>query len=110
MRLPVAGFDWDDGNSGKCCKHGVTLAEIEAMFLGDEVQVAPDPAHSQHESRSIAVGRTAEGKPLFVAFTFRRIAGQLFIRPVSARYMHKREITRYEKERHSDESSETSDG
>lgn len=72
------------------------------MFSSHEIRIAPEPTHSHIEDRLIAVGRTAEGKPLFVAFTFRRIAGQLFIRPVSARYMHKREIARYEKETRSE--------
>jgi len=30
----VAGFDWDDGNREKCCKHGVTREEIEGVFRG----------------------------------------------------------------------------
>ena len=110
MRLHAAGFDWDAGNSGKCRKHGVSLAEIEAMFSGDDVRVAPDPAHSQHEDRLIAVGRTLQGRPLFVAFTFRRVAGRLLVRPVSARYMHEREIARYEEETRSDENPEAADG
>ena len=32
--MQVAGFDWDDGNREKCRKHGVSLAEIEALFHG----------------------------------------------------------------------------
>ena len=97
MKLDVAGFEWDAGNRGKCCKHGVSIARIEASFTGD-VRVAPDIAHSEEEDRLIAVGRTAEGRPMFVAFTFRETDGQLLVRPVSARYMHKKEIARYEKE------------
>jgi uncharacterized DUF497 family protein len=48
------------------------------------------------EDRFIAVGRNAAGRPLFVAFTFRMKHGQRLIRPVSARYMHKKEIAGYE--------------
>lgn len=62
MRLTLAGFDWDDGNSEKCRKHGVSLAEIEAMFSSHEIRIAPGPTHSHIEDRLIAVGRTAEGK------------------------------------------------
>jgi uncharacterized DUF497 family protein len=48
------------------------------------------------EDRLIAVGRTAQGRPLFVAFTIRERFGQRMIRPASARYMHEREIRSYE--------------
>jgi uncharacterized protein len=97
MLETVAGFDWDAGNLEKCQKHGVSLGEIEALLRSDP-GVAPDPNHSAEEDRFIAVGRNAEGRPLFVAFTFRTKDGQRLIRPVSARYMHKKEIAGYETE------------
>jgi hypothetical protein len=50
------------------------------------------------ESRFIAVGRTPEGRFAFVAFTPRVREGQLLVRPISARYMHEKEVARYEKE------------
>ena len=31
MNLRVTGFDWDGGNRAKCQKHGVSIAEIEAL-------------------------------------------------------------------------------
>ena len=34
-------FDWDSGNRAHCQKHGVSIAEIEALFRGTP-QVAPD--------------------------------------------------------------------
>ena|SRR5688572_14585838 len=93
--IEVTGFDWDAGNRRKCQKHGVSCEEIEALLIGDPM-VAPDPKHSAQEDRLIAIGRTAAGRPLFVAFTLRAKAGERLIRPVSARYMHKKEIKRYE--------------
>jgi uncharacterized protein len=96
-RIAVAGFDWDEGNLAKCAKHGVSIEEIEAFFLGGPA-VAPDPAHSAVEDRLIAVGRTLHGRALFVAFTIREKQGHRLIRPVSARYMHEKEIEAYEKE------------
>jgi hypothetical protein len=33
MNFHVDGFDWDDGNRSKCQKHGMSIAEIEALFL-----------------------------------------------------------------------------
>ncbi|WP_238360546.1 BrnT family toxin [Iningainema tapete] len=45
MMEEVCGFDWDEGNLKKCQKHGVSIEEIEALFLS-EVRIAPDPQHS----------------------------------------------------------------
>ncbi len=84
-------FDWDDGNLGKCRKHGLTREGIEGFFRA-RPRVAPDPKHSQAEQRFIAVGRTSEGRAAFVAFCWRGHR----IRPISARYMHAREVRRYE--------------
>jgi uncharacterized protein len=97
MGVAVAGIDWDEGNREKCRKHGVSLAEIDEVLTGDP-RVAPDVAHSHAEDRFVAVGRTRENRPVFVAFTFRTKHGRRFIRPVSARYMHRMEVERYEKE------------
>lgn len=91
----VSGFDWDDGNRAHCRKHGVTLAEIERLLTG-EALIAPDLKHADQEDRLIAVGRTDEGRPLFVAFAIRDRRGHRLIRPVSARYMHAKEIENYE--------------
>jgi uncharacterized DUF497 family protein len=92
--MGIGGFDWGAGNIGKCTRHGVS---IEAIFRAGPA-VAPDIAHSAEEDRLIAVGRTAEGRPLFVAFTLRIRGGHKLVRPISARYMHKKEIEAYEKE------------
>jgi hypothetical protein len=96
MNSRVQGFDWDDGNRAKCQKHGVSIAEIEALFM-DAPRIAPDPKHSDDEDRMIAVGRTNAGRPVFVAFTI-RTKNRRLIRPVTARYMHAKEIAAYEKE------------
>lgn len=37
------------------------------------------------------------GRALFVAFMFRKVEGTFRVRPVSARYMHRKEIDAYEK-------------
>jgi uncharacterized protein len=95
MRRTIAGFDWDEGDRAKCLKHGVSIAEIEALLRG-EPHVAADPRHSAAEDRFISVGRNAQGRALFVAFTFRTRDGERLIRPVSARYMHRKEVASYE--------------
>ena len=97
MDLRVSGFDWDAGNSGKCQKHGLSITQIEALFA-DGPRIAPDPKHSAAEDRLIAVGRTKTGRPVFVVFTLRTKNKSRLIRPVTARYMHAKEIEAYEKE------------
>jgi uncharacterized DUF497 family protein len=91
----VSGFDWDDGNRAKCTKHGVSLAEIEGLFRA-EPSVYADADHSLAEQRLGAIGRTPEGRAVLVAFTLREIDGETLIRPISARYMHAKELRRYE--------------
>jgi len=96
METRIAGFDWDEGNRAKCEKRGLTAAEIEAFFARAP-RVAPDLKHSTSEDRFIAIGRTTTGRPIFVAFALRATSRGSLIRPVSARYMHRKEITKYEK-------------
>lgn len=94
--MEFEGFDWDLGNRAKCEKHGVSIAVIENLF-SQPLAILPDRAHSQREQRLKAIGRTSEGRHVFLVFTLRRRNGVL-IRPISARYMHAKEIIAYEKE------------
>ena len=87
-------FDWDEGNLAKCRKHGVSIDEIETLLRG-KPRVAPDPHHSALEDRLIAVGGNSAGRPMFVAFTLRRHGTRLLVL-ISARYMHLKEVKRYE--------------
>jgi uncharacterized DUF497 family protein len=97
-RLPGAsGFDWDEGNREKCRKHGVSVADIEAMFLRP-LAVFPDPEHSRAEERFKSIGTTDQGRHIFVVFTLRKHLAALLIRPISARYMRRKEVEHYEKE------------
>ena len=91
----IAGFNWDGGNREKCGKHGVSAGEIEALFRRP-IALLPDPAHSLAEARIRAVGKTRGGRYVFLVFTLRRRDGGTWIRPISARYMHRKEIERYE--------------
>jgi uncharacterized protein len=95
--LEVAGFDWDQAKRPKCQKLGVPLADIEAMFQRP-VAVVPDPFHSIHEERFKAIGKSAAGRSIFVVFTLRTRNRKNFIRPISARYMHRKGVEHYEKE------------
>jgi uncharacterized DUF497 family protein len=91
----ATGFDWDEGNRAKCEKHGVSLSEIEQAFQAG-LLVMPDRTGSA-ETRFNAVGRNAEGRHLFVVFTLRQSANGVLIRPISARYMHAKEVQAYER-------------
>lgn len=88
-------FDWDAGNLAKCQKHGVTTVEIEHV-LDSEPFLVPDHKHSEGEDRNIAVGLNRSGRPLFIVFTLRMLDDRELVRPLSARYMHRREIECYE--------------
>jgi uncharacterized DUF497 family protein len=94
MQGVIGGFDWDAGNREKCRRHGLSLADIEALFRGP---LAVHPARLGDEERLIAIGRTAEGRDVLVVFTLRRQGEKTLIRPISARYMHQREVAHYEK-------------
>jgi uncharacterized DUF497 family protein len=94
---PFDGFDWDSGNRGKCQKHGVSIAEIE-LLLTTSARIAPDLKHSRSEQRSLAVGRDSQGRAMFVVFTVRTKDDLKLVRPISARYMHKKESEGYEEE------------
>ena len=99
MNIPIAGFDWDDGNREKCQKHGLTLEEIEAFFRQERLYVAPDILHSHQEQRLLAAGRCPlNGRPMFVVFTLRGEDDKRRIRPMSARYMHEKEARKYDQE------------
>ena len=89
----IADFEWDDGNWPKCGKHGLTKEEIEAVFRSGP-RVFGDP--SSEEQRKRAIGRTASGRYGFVVFTLRQRHDKLYIRPISARFMHQKEIEFYE--------------
>lgn len=98
METSIAGFDWDKGNREKCEKHGVPLADIEDLFER-EVKILPDWKHSSPEEQLYrAIGITTAGRYVFIVFTIRQKFGQNLIRPISARYMHEKEIKHYEKE------------
>lgn len=91
--MKIAGFDWDDGNWPKCGKHGVSREEIEQVLLGDPAVMA-DPFPD--EPRMRAIGKTQAGRYVFLAFMLRKIDGHAKLRPISARYMHPKEIAHYE--------------
>ena len=94
--MKAEGFDWDSGNLFKSeTKHGISR-EVAEAFFHSEVWVGPDPKHSKSEERFLALGRDENGRPMIVAFTIRKLDGRSLIRPISARYMHAKEVKKYE--------------
>ena len=97
MDVTAAGFDWDKENRAKCQKHGVSAAAVEDLFTRPVLMI-PDDAHSQRERRFRAIGKTGNGRSVFIVFTVRERGGKRLIRPISARYMHRKEVRHYEEE------------
>ncbi|HVY21611.1 MAG TPA: BrnT family toxin [Bauldia sp.] len=58
--------------------------------------VIPDLAHSLTEQRQRIIGRALGGRHVFVVFTLRNQRGGTYVRPISARYMHLKEVSNYE--------------
>jgi uncharacterized protein len=88
----IAGFDWDDGNWPKCGKHGVSQIEIEQVAKNQPATMAdPHPG----EARMRAIGKTDAGRYVFLVFVLRETGEGLLFRPISARYMHQKEIDSY---------------
>ena len=97
MALAVIGFDWDRGNRDKCQKHGVPIRVIESLFRRP-IAVFPDPQHSASEEQFKAIGRTEDWRGVLIVFALRGRDGETLIRPISARYMRRKETQYYEEE------------
>lgn len=104
MTESIAGFNWDEGNLSKCRRHGVTIDEIEAAFRG-VMRLLPDAAHSVAETRYLAIGRSISGRHLLISITYRQIDKRRFVRPISARFMHAKEVRFYEEQIQTPETS-----
>lgn len=74
---------------------GVSTAEIGAV-LQKPIAVVPDPRHSRAETRFKAIGTTDENRHVLIVFTLRSRDSGILIRPISARYMHRKEVASYE--------------
>jgi len=90
----VIGFEWDEGNTRKNERHGVTKAEAEQVFFNFPLLTLFDLKHSEAEPRFHALGTTHEGRRLHLTFTLRN--EEQLIRVISARDMHRKERAIYE--------------
>jgi len=94
LRMKIVGIEWDNGNWPKCGKHGVSKDEIEYALRHMMFRIAdPNPK----EMRFRTASRTSNGRPIFIVYTHREGDGENYLRPISARYMHNKEVTEYEK-------------
>ncbi len=91
----ISGFEWDEGNARKNDKHGVSMAQAEQVFFNAPLLLLEDAAHSQKENRLHALGKTNEGRALHITLTLRE--SNTLIRVISARDMHRKERTIYDK-------------
>ena len=97
--LNCTGFQWDKGNAEKSwLKHGVSNTECEEIFFNQPLLAAEDTEHSWVEKRYHALGRTDEGRLLFVSLTIRKD----LIRVISTRDMSRKERTIYEEAQKAD--------
>jgi uncharacterized protein len=79
-------------------KSTVFLPRRSKRYFTTRLQFYQDPLHSSSEERFMAIGKSEDGRGIFVVFTFRTRRGERLIRPISARYMHKKEMDHDEKE------------
>lgn len=87
-------FEWDKGNTDKNqTEHGVSNKETEESFFDKKKQTFPDVLHSGKEERMRIIGKTEQGRLLFVVYTMRGKS----IRIISARNVNKKEVSLYEK-------------
>jgi uncharacterized DUF497 family protein len=87
-------FEWDKQKAeSNLTSHGVTFDEASTAFYDPLAQDLPDNEHSTvDEVRSILIGKSDEGRLLYVCFTERH--GR--VRIISARLVTRRERLNYE--------------
>lgn len=86
--LQIEGFEWDRNNIQKNWeKHRVSFLECEEVFFNQPLLVQDDDVHSKFEPRYYVLGRSNDGRHLFIVFTTRRNK----IRVISARDMSRKE-------------------
>lgn len=89
------GFSWDEGNIQKnLTKHNVTISEAEELFSTEPFVARYDAKHGgTKEVRCQALGKTKNGRRLFVAFTVRKKS----VRVILVRDMTAKEEQAYER-------------
>jgi uncharacterized DUF497 family protein len=92
-------FEWDPRKAeANAVKHGVPLEEAITVFLDPNALDGPDIEHSGAEPRFRRLGKSASGRVLIVAYTFRGGGDAEKIRLISARRASRRERAAYDAE------------
>jgi uncharacterized protein len=92
-------FEWNPRKAeGNAAKHGVSFDEAVTVFLDPNGLDGPDVEHSGTERRFRRLGKSASGRVLMVAYTFRGGGDAEKIRLISARRASRRERAAYEAE------------
>lgn len=92
--MKVEDIEWDAANWPKCGKHGVSQDDIEHALRAMTFRI-PDPNPAEARFRTAA--RAPDGRPIFIVYTHREREGRTYLRPISARFMHEKEVRDYEK-------------
>jgi uncharacterized DUF497 family protein len=88
-------FEWDQGNQLKSIeKHSVGNEESEEAFFDENILILGEQVSPKsNEERYGIIGKSMEGKILFINFTFRNLK----IRVISSRMANTKEQRIYEK-------------
>lgn len=85
-------FDWDDANRKHLARHKITPEEAEEVFSRFYAERTQEPVKG--EPRYQALGTTAKGRPLTIAYTER----DKNIRPITGWDMKREELEFYVEE------------
>jgi uncharacterized protein len=92
-------FEWDPKKAeANAAKHGVPFGEAITVFLDPSALDGPDVDHSSAEPRFRRLGKSAKGRLLMVAYTFRGDGDAEKIRLISTRRASRRERAAYDAE------------
>ena len=69
------------------------------MFLSGSVAVYPAVERGGAEERFLAIGQSQGARWIFAVFALREREKRTLIRPISARYMHRKEVEHYERQK-----------
>ena len=98
--ITFEGFIWDIHNLHKIANHGVIKEDVESLF-SPNIYIFRDGSHSWSEDRLIGIGKEKNGRYIFVSYTHRTFVDKIFIRVITARFMHNKERDQYEKSKNS---------
>ncbi len=74
------------------------MRAIESVF-GRSVTIFDDPFDPGLEKRMRAIGKDEQGHYIFIVFCLRVKNDVTLLRPISARYMHAKEVRHYEQQK-----------